>query len=337
MSKVAIVVLNWNGKHFLERFIPGILDHLPDYAELIIADNCSTDDSVDFLKENYPSLRLVINQENGGFAKGYNDALKEIDSEYYVLLNSDIEIKSDWIEPIYELMESDKHIGICQPKIEDQKNPDLLEYAGSGGGYIDYLGFPFCRGRIFQDIEEDKGQFNDIKQIFWATGAAMFIRSNVYHELNGLDEDFFAHMEEIDLCWRAQNAGHKVFYNGASEVYHVGGGTLPKKNTRKAYLNFRNNLAMMVKNSPKKNFYPRLFFKMILDGIAAFKFLLEGDFGQFKAVFKAHTTFYKEFRKNLKKRKELNQKDYKDLPVYSKSIVKKYYLNSVKLFEKLNW
>ena len=337
MSKVAIVVLNWNGKHFLEQFIPGILSHLPEYTELIIADNCSTDDSIDFVKQHYPNLRLVINKENGGFAKGYNDALKVIEADYYVLLNSDVEIKSNWIEPIYELMESDSSIGICQPKVKDQKNQDLLEYAGAAGGYIDYLGFPFCRGRIFQDLEKDSGQFNDIKQIFWATGAAMFIRSNVYHDLNGLDEDFFAHMEEIDLCWRAQNAGHKVYYNGLSEVYHVGGGTLPKKNPRKAYLNFRNNLVMMVKNSPRKNFYLRLLFKMILDGVAALKFFLEGDFGQFKAVFNSHLSFYKDFGKNMKKRKKLNQKDYKYLPVYNKSIVKKYYLGNIKLFEKLNW
>lgn len=337
MTKVAIVVLNWNGRKFLEAFIPGILDNLPDYAELIIADNQSTDDSITFLKNNYPKLKLVINDSNGGFAKGYNDALKRIDAEYYVLLNSDIEIKSRWIEPIIDLMESDKSIGICQPKIKDQKDPEMFEYAGAAGGYIDSLGFPFCRGRIFQDLEEDKGQFNDTKQIFWASGAAMFIRSKIYHDLGGLDEDFFAHMEEIDLCWRTQNAGYKVYYCGDSEVYHVGGGTLPKKNPRKAYLNFRNNLAMLVKNSPARLFFPRLFLKMILDGVAAIKFLLEGDFGQFKAVFNAHMSFYKEFVSNWNKRKKLKQLDYSVLPVYKNSIVLKHYLKGVKRFDELDF
>lgn len=336
MTKVAIVVLNWNGKDYLEKFIPGILNHLPTYAQLIIADNNSTDDSISFLKNNYPELKLVINKENGGFAKGYNDALKKVEAEYFVLLNSDIEIKSNWIEPIFELMESDKSIAICQPKIKDQKNPDKFEYAGAAGGFIDFLGFPYCRGRVFQEIEVDHGQYNDVKQIFWATGAAMFVRSEVYHELGGLDEDFFAHMEEIDFCWRAQNAGHKVYYNGHSEVYHVGGGTLPKKNPRKAYLNFRNNLAMLVKNSPARHFFSRLFVKMILDGVAAIKFLFEGDTGQFKAVFDSHISFYKDFSKNMKKRKSLKQLTYWELPVLRKSIVLKHYLLRNKSFDEIS-
>ena len=335
MSKVAIVILNWNGKGFLEKFLPGVLEFLPENAELIIADNCSTDDSVSFMKEKYPQVRLIINNENGGFAKGYNDALKHVDSEYYVLLNSDIEIKSDWINPVISFMDSHPEVAICQPKILDQKHPELLEYAGAAGGYIDYLGFPFCRGRIFQELEKNNDQFNDQREIFWCTGAAMFIRSKVYHDVKGFDESFFAHMEEIDMCWRVLNKGHKIYYNGESEVFHVGGGTLPKNNPRKAYLNFRNNLFMLVKNWPKKNFYPKLLFKLCLDGIAATKFLFEGDFGQFKAVFNSHMALYGNFKRLLKIRKELEHTESK-LPVYPKSIVLEHFLKGKKRFEELD-
>lgn len=335
MTKIAIVILNWNGKSWMEKFLPGVLKHLPDYAQLIVADNKSTDDSISFLEKTYPQIELIINEENDGFAKGYNDALKKVKAEYYVLLNSDIEIKSNWIEPIIDFMESNSDVAICQPKILDQKKSEYFEYAGAAGGFIDYLGFPFCRGRIFQELEKDNGQFNDTKQIFWCTGAAMFIRSEVYHELKGFDESFFAHMEEIDLCWRAQNLGYKVFYKGDAEVFHVGGGTLPKHNPRKAYLNFRNNLFMLVKNWPSKNFYPKLLFKLILDGIAAIKFLIEGDFGQFKAVFNSHIALYKNLRTLIKQRKSIPKTNNK-LPIYNKSIVLEHFVKGKSMFSELD-
>src|ERR1700761_629824 len=247
---IAIVILNYNGRGYLEQFLPFVTANTCPGGEVIIADNASTDDSLAFLKENYPGLRVIVLDRNYGFAGGYNMALQQVQSDYYVLLNSDVEVTPGWLEPIVGLMESDPAIGACQPKIRMFAHRELFEYAGAAGGWLDYLGYPFARGRIFDVCETDNGQYDQAEPIFWASGAALFIRAGLYHEMGGLDTYFFAHQEEIDLCWRIQLAGHKIYSCPQSVVYHVGGGTLPKGNERKVFLNFRNNLIMMVKNMP---------------------------------------------------------------------------------------
>ena len=288
MPSVAIVILNWNGKKYLEQFLPSVMASTYGNRRVIVADNASTDDSVSLLRRSFPSVELIINPTNEGFAKGYNTALKQVKADYYVLLNSDVEVAPGWIEPVIELMESDKMIAACQPKILDYHNKTSFEYAGAAGGWIDHLGYPFARGRIFDSCEQDEGQYNKAEPCFWASGAAMFIRANCYHEMNGLDEYFFAHQEEIDLCWRLQLAGYKIFVQPASVVYHVGGGTLPKGNSRKTYLNFRNNLVMIHKNIP---WYSRLWkipYRIMLNAVVAVKELFGGDSGAFFAIAKAH-------------------------------------------------
>ena len=287
---VAVVILNWNGKHFLQRFLPSVLSAAGSY-EVIIADNGSADDSVSWLQENHPAVRVILLGQNFGFAKGYNEALKQVAADYYVLLNSDVEVRAGWAEPIIALMEKDKSIGACQPKILMEDNHTMFEYAGAAGGWIDALGYPFARGRVFDVCEEDRGQYNDSTSIFWASGAAMFVRSAAYHTCGGLDEYFFAHMEEIDLCWRLQLAGNKIMVCPESQVYHVGGGTLPKGNRRKVYLNFRNNLIMLAKNLPLRTLLWTLPCRLALDAIAAWKNLLSGDTVFFVAVMKAHIAF----------------------------------------------
>jgi len=335
--KIAIVILNWNGKKYLEKFLPVLQNNLPDYARIVIADNQSSDDSLTFMKANYPAIEIIINPGNEGFARGYNLALKQIKTPYYILLNSDIEVTPNWIEPLYELMESDKSFAVCQPKILWYDKKNTFEYAGAAGGFIDYMGFPFCRGRLFADLEEDHGQYDTVEEIFWATGACMMVRADVYWEAGGLDEDFFAHQEEIDLCWRIKNLGYKIMYTPHSKIYHIGGGTLPKHNPLKPYLNFRNNLIMLVKNLPTKNLFPNLFIKMILDGVAALKFLTEKDPTQAYAVFRAHMRFYVTLPKTLKKRSHIQRTiKNKSLPrIYKRSIVRQYFFKGKRKFSEL--
>lgn len=335
--QVAVVILNWNGKKFLETFLPKVIDYSKDLAEIIVADNASSDDSVDFLQNNFPTVRIIRNKENGGFAKGYNEALKQVKAEYYVLLNSDVEVTPDWLQPIISLMDADKKIGAAQPKMLDYKQRDHFEYAGAAGGFIDNLGYPFCRGRIFSSLEKDCGQYDTVSEVFWATGACMFVRAEVFHQLGGFDEDFFAHMEEIDLCWRMHHAGYKVACCPQSYVYHVGGGTLPKNNPRKTYLNFRNNLMMVYKNSPSKVIYFKILMRLILDGIAGLKFLLEGHPKDCIAVIKAHFYFYSSFAKQKQKRKMLKPalKPQTDALILQESIVAAYYLKGKKKFSEL--
>ena len=251
--KIALVILNWNGKELLEKFLPSIVKFsaLPT-VEIVIADNASTDDSIEFIKRNYPSLKIVQNKKNGGYAKGYNDALKNVDADIYALINSDIEVTEDWLNPIIKTFKNEPKTAIIQPKIVDFKNKALFEYAGAAGGFVDKYGYPYCRGRIFSELEKDTNQFNDSTEIFWASGACLFIRSNVFHSLQGFDEDYFAHQEEIDLCWRAFNLNYTIKYIGTSTVYHVGGATLKEESPRKSFLNFRNSLFTLVKNVPKK-------------------------------------------------------------------------------------
>jgi GT2 family glycosyltransferase len=333
-NKVAIVILNWNGKRFLEKFLPFLIKYNSADSNIIIADNDSSDDSVDFLRKNYPNLRIIPNKENGGFAKGYNDALSQVDAEYYVLLNSDIEVTENWIDPIIKLMDSDKNIAACQPKIRSYNNREEFEYAGAAGGFIDKYGYPFCRGRIFQVLEKDEKQYDDVAEIFWATGACMFVRAEIFKKLGGLDNDFFAHMEEIDFCWRLKNHGYKIMYCPNSVIFHVGGGTLPKKNPKKTYLNFRNNFYLLYKNLPSGKLFPVFFLRFLLDGVAGFKFLFEGHVKDFFAVIHAHFAFYFSLGKLRKKRKIIKHLDVSC--IYRKSVVFEHYLKKLRSFKQMD-
>jgi GT2 family glycosyltransferase len=277
----------------LERFLPSVTAYTTGDAEVVIADNGSTDDSLSFLREQYPSLRIIALDKNYGFADGYNCALAQIEADYYVLLNDDVEVTPNWIDPVVAQMQQHPDTAICQPKLLMYDQRDTFEYAGGAGGFIDKYGYPFCRGRLFTTLEQDNGQYDDAREIFWASGAAMFVRADVWKQLGGLDGEFFAHMEEIDFCWRAKNAGYRVEYCPQSVVYHVGGGTLPKSNPRKTYLNFRNNMALLYKNLPQSRLAWVMVCRMVLDYVAAFKFLLEGKPQEFNAVARAHRAFYK--------------------------------------------
>lgn len=337
MTKIAVVILNWNGRELLEKFLPGVLTYSSSVAEVIVADNASTDDSVVFLQSRFPDVKIVENKVNGGFAKGYNDALKNVNAEYYVLLNSDVEVTQGWIEPVIRLMNSDNTIAACQPKLLSYYHKNQFEYAGAAGGYIDKYGYPFCRGRIFDSFENDNGQYDDTREVHWATGACLFIRSSAFHKAGGLDEDFFAHMEEIDLCWRLKNTGFKVMYCAQSTVYHVGAGTLAKNSPRKTYLNFRNNLILLCKNHAHQFFWVKLFLRMTLDGIAGLKFLFSGDADHFVAVLKAHWSFYSTFFRTLQKRNQLKKevKQYTTSAIYNRSIVVDYFIRGKKHFGEL--
>lgn len=335
-SRISVVILNWNGLTFLEKFLPGIFKSCQGIAELIVADNASTDKSLDYIEKNYPEIRIIRLLKNSGYTGGYNDALSQVKSEYYVLLNSDVEVKGDWISPVIRLMDSNKNIAACQPKILSQSQADEFEYAGAAGGFIDKFGFPFCRGRIFNTLEKDHGQYNNNCRIFWATGACMFIRSSCFHEFEGFDNDFFAHMEEIDLCWRMQHAGYEIWYCADSTVYHVGGGTLPKNNPKKTYLNFRNNLFLLYKNVPEKQFRKMFVYRKVFDSIAALKFLFSNGWPDFLAVFRAHSDFQKGKKRYTKMHLNLNGHDSQaDTCVYQKSILWAYYLGSSKKFSDL--
>ncbi len=289
--RIAVVILNWNGRHYLEKFLPGVMASAYENAEIVIADNGSTDDSVSFIEKNYPGVTLVRFPLNHGFAKGYNEVLKTIRAEYYLLLNSDVEVQPGWIQPMVGLLESDKSIAACQPKLLNYANRSFFEYAGGAGGWIDKFGYPFAKGRIFDIHEEDTGQYNDATPVFWASGAALFIRSAVFHEMKGFDEYFFAHQEEIDLCWRIQLAGHKIYSCPASVVYHVGGGTLPKTNSAKTFLNFRNNRIMLSKNLPFSKKIWLMPARDLFDAISAWKGLFSGNGGYFIAIIRARLAF----------------------------------------------
>lgn len=336
MSNVAIVILNYNGKGYLEKFLPSVTSYSND-CEIIIADNSSTDDSISFLKSTYPSLRLIHIPNNKGYSAGYNYALNQVQSKYYILLNSDVEVTPNWTSPIIEMMEQENSIAAAQPKILAHHQKDHFEYAGAGGGQIDYLGYPFCRGRIFDTLEEDQAQFNDVTQIFWATGACLFIRSEIYHSLGGLDDDFFAHMEEIDLCWRINSAGHKVMYNGLSTIYHVGGGTLPKSNPRKTYLNFRNGLSLLFKNYKTYQLFTLLPLRILLDLVAGIKFTMSASLKDGWAVLKAIIHFILKTPSNLKKRQHVQKLSKVDprANIHPRSIVYQHFIQGKKYYKDL--
>ncbi len=332
----AVVILNWNGQKMLERFLPSVTAHTQGDAEVIIADNGSTDDSLPFLQKNYPQLRVIRLDKNYGFAGGYNKALQQVDADYYVLLNDDVEVTPGWIEPVIAQMQQHPDTAICQPKLlmYDQRN--TFEYAGGAGGYIDKYGYPFCRGRMFTTLEDDHGQYDTPSQIFWASGAAMFVRADVWRQLGGLDEDFFAHMEEIDFCWRAQNAGYRIEYCPHSVVYHVGGGTLPKSNPRKTYLNFRNNMALLYKNLPTQRLAWVIGSRIVLDYVAAFKFLLERKPKEFSAVVSAHRAFHQWVPRLKAKRQSLAQKT-RPTGMYRGLLLIDYYLLGKKKYTDLKF
>ena len=323
--KIAVVILNWNGKKLLEQFLPSVVQNSPE-ATVYIADNASTDDSISFVTKNFPTIQIIKNEYNFGYAQGYNEALKEVDADIFALVNSDVEVTQNWLQPILETFKNEPNTAIVQPKILDYKHKDYFEYAGAGGGFIDKYGYPFCRGRVFETIEKDLGQYNDTCNIFWASGACFFIRSSVYKELNGFDGDFFAHQEEIDLCWRAINNKYSVKYNGLSSIYHVGGATLNEENPKKTFLNFRNSLFMLTKNLPKEELFRIIFVRMLLDGIAGVQFLFQGKFAHFFAVLKAHFHYYYLINKNLKKRGEFQINTYfeKNSIVYNYFIKKRH-------------
>tara|TARA_R100000935_G_scaffold1439_1_gene4584 strand:- start:140678 stop:141673 length:996 start_codon:yes stop_codon:yes gene_type:complete len=299
----AVVILNWNGKALLEQFLPSVVQYSKG-ATVYVADNASTDDSISFVSRAFPSVKIIRNTENGGYAKGYNDALALLTEDIFVLLNSDVEVTEHWLEPILSEFKKDDQLVAAQPKILDYKDKSKFEYAGAAGGFIDALGYPYCRGRIFSTIEEDAGQYDDIRPIFWATGACLFITSHAFKQVNGFDEDFFAHQEEIDLCWRLQSLGGTIKYIGASKVYHVGGATLGAANPQKTFYNFRNTLLALVKNVKGGHVWWLIIQRLLWDGLAGLQFLSQGKFAHFLAIFRAHVSFYRLVPKFLLKRKK---------------------------------
>ena len=307
--KLAITILNWNGKKWLEKFLPSVISYSGD-AEIYVIDNASTDDSVDYLRQNFPQVKIIYNTKNNGFAGGYNDGLKHIHADIYCLLNSDVEVTPNWIDPVLNLFKNDPKIAAVQPKVLDYNRKNFFEFAGAAGGFIDNLGYPYCRGRIFESIEEDKGQYNDETEIFWASGCCLFIRSEDFWNQKGFDERFFAHQEEIDLCWRLKNDGKKIFYTGKSTIYHVGGGTLNKQSAQKTFLNMRNNLTMLVKNLPLSAMFWVIFSRLILDGAAALYFAFQNGFSHLWAVLCAHFSFYSQLPGTIRLRGKNQIRNY---------------------------
>ena len=331
---IAVVILSWNGIEWIKKFLSTIIDKSSN-ANIYVADNASTDGTVDYIKENFTNVNVIQNYSNDGYAKGYNDALKNLNEKYFVLINSDIEVTDNWLNPIIDLMEDNIDIAACQPKILDYNIRNKFEYAGASGGYIDTLGYPYCRGRIFSDIEEDSNQYDDIKEVFWASGACLFVRSEHFKEVNGFDNDFFAHQEEIDLCWRLKNSGYKVMVNPQSVVYHVGGGTLNSTSPFKTYLNFRNNLFMLYKNLPFLKLLITLLFRLPLDGIAAITFLKKEDgIGHLFSILRAHLIFYISIPLLTIKRSKIKQKR-KVFGISNFSILFKYYALGIKKYSNL--
>ena len=329
--KLAVVILNWNGADLLERYLPSVTKFSAG-ADIYVADNASTDESIAFLKANYPDVKIIQNTVNGGFAKGYNDALRHLDAKLFCLLNSDVEVTEGWLQPILKTFQEIPEAAIIQPKILDLLRKDHFEYAGAGGGFLDQLGYPFCRGRIFQALEKDEGQYDDTTEIFWATGACMFIKQEVFERLGGFDEDYFAHQEEVDLCWRAWNSGYKVYYVGASKVYHLGGSTLSNMNPKKTYLNFRNSLFSITKNLPRKKAFPIVLLRLLLDAVAGVRFILQFKVNHCFAILRAHLSYYRNFRKTYRKREKANF----ILKYYAtKSIVWSHFVHQVRKFNIL--
>lgn len=334
---VAVVILNWNGKHWLEKFLPGVMQTAYNPLSIIVGDNASTDDSVQYIKSNFPDVEIIINDQNYGFAEGYNRVLEQVEADYFVLLNSDVEVTKHWIAPVIELMESDDLIAAAQPKIKAFNDPLKFEYAGAAGGFIDAFGYTFCRGRIFDHTEVDRKQYDIATDIFWASGAAFFVKKKYWIQYGGFDVHLFAHMEEIDVCWRLQNHGLKIAYCPDAEVFHVGGGTLHVGSPHKTYLNFRNNLVIMLKNLPFGAACWKIFIRLFLDLFALIKFLVDGKPALAAAVSKAHRNFFLNWRRTYKQRGDILKPFTSLHGVYRRSIVFSYFLRKIKTFEKLKF
>lgn len=358
MPKVAVVILNYNGMKdgYLERFLPSVYASNYDDLDLYVIDNKSTDNSVDYLKSQgfvkpntslhdseHPRY-LIENDENYWFAGGYNKGLEEVSADYYVLLNSDVEVAPNWIQPIINMMEKDPQIAACQPKIRMYSEKYLFEHAGAAGGWIDKWGYPFCRGRVFTQVEEDRGQYDDVQEIFWASGAALFIRAELFRQIGGFDEDYQAHMEEIDLCWRLKRANYKIMVCPESVVWHVGGGTLPKHSPHKAFLNFRNSLSTVFKNEIEGQVYKIILIRLLLDAVAGVRFLLNGEFANLRAIVKAHWSFFGQYSKNKIKRKETQKQieqccyekpTFRTAGLYPNSIVWQHFVKGKQVFNDL--
>jgi len=333
MSRTAVVILNFNGEKLLPLFLPSVVQH-SSHAEIIVADNSSTDESVQIVKRDFPSVRLILLDKNYGFCGGYNRALKQVDADYCVLLNSDIEVTPGWLDPIIEWMDRDATIAAVQPKILSYANKNKFEHAGAAGGLIDSLGYPFCRGRIFDHVEADRGQYDDEREIFWSTGACMVIRSQLFKELNGFDEDFFAHMEEIDLCWKLHRRNLKVMYSGKSRVYHLGAGTLGYGNPRKTYLNFRNGLSLIYKHLNPVELVYKLPARVLMDWVAALRFALGNDSANARAILNAHRDFFDNMKRDRRKRKEIRKSNpgYSQTGIVKGSVVLNFYVLGKKTF-----
>lgn len=334
---VAVVILNWNGRKLLERFLPSVTASEYPNLQIIVGDNASIDDSVSFLKENYPRITIIQNDKNYGFAEGYNKVLAKVKADYFVLLNSDVEVPIKWIKPIIEIMQSDENIAVAQPKIKWQLHKEKFEYAGAAGGFIDLHAYPFCRGRIFDEVETDNHQYDTDIDIFWASGAAFFIKRKAWQQVGGLDADLFAHMEEIDLCWRLKNLGYRIVCCSKAEVYHLGGGTLNANNPYKTYLNFRNNLIIMQKNLPLGDAYFRILIRFFLDFAAWFQFLLKGKPQFTLAISKAHFHFLKQISHTAQKRSAKQVPFLQHTGVYKNSIVYAFFVKKIKTFNQLGW
>jgi GT2 family glycosyltransferase len=340
--KVAIVILNWNGLKHLQNFLPSVIASTYPNKEIIIGDNGSTDESINFVQKHYPAISIIANDQNYGFTGGYNRILEHVEADYFILLNSDVEVTAGWIEPVINLMEADNLVAAAAPKIKSYHQKTHFEHAGAAGGFIDRYGFPFCRGRIFYEIEEDRGQYDESGEVFWASGASLFIKSGYWKDSGGFDESFFAHMEEIDLCWRLKNKGLKIMYCAESTVYHLGGGTLDKENPFKTYLNFRNNLFMMKKNLPPFRAVIVIFIRFFLDFTALLRFLSEGKRKDALAVSKAHRNFLKNILRGKPRNANNTSSSEKRYPgkltgYYSKSIIWDFFVRKIRVFSRLDF
>ncbi len=342
-SKTAVVILNYNGRKHLETYLPGVVKYTPDDVDIVVADNGSSDDSVVFLKKNHPDIRLIEMPDNLGFAGGYNQALSEVKATYYVLLNSDVRMTENWLDPLVDYLEQNEKAAACQPKILSDNQPDYFEHAGASGGFLDYLGYPFCRGRVLDQLEKDEGQYDDVAPVFWATGAALAIKADLYHGIGQFDAEYFAHFEEIDLCWRLKRAGYEIAVVPRSKVFHLGGGTLGYQSPRKIFLNFRNSLFTIFKNEEKGRVFFLIFIRLILDGLSGAVFLLQGKFSFIGAIIRAHFAFYGQLRQLRKRKKEENTRierlkiaPFNKKGRYEKSIVWDYFVRKKKKYSKLD-
>ncbi len=337
MTKVGVLILNWNGQQFLEKFLPSLIEYTPnDIAEIIVADNGSSDNSLAWITKQYPQLRTIELHKNHGFAGGYNLAIEKCSHEYILLLNSDIEVSPGWLEPLINAMEV-PGIGAVMPKILSFQHKTHFEYAGASGGFLDKYAYPFCRGRIFDELESDMGQYDNSVEIHWTTGACMLVQRETFNQLGGFDTDFFAHMEEIDLCWRIRQSGLKLLVIPKSKVYHVGGGTLSNESPHKLYLNFRNDLFLLYKNLPKGQLFSTVLTRLLLDGLAAVKYLISGKFSFMASIFKAHQSFFGQMSHLKKKRSALIIQQTHKVELYPRSIVLEFFLRAKKKFSDLDY